>query len=557
MKATKFFSMLAIAGAVVACNKEEVNGGGNDGGKEKSHERTILTIAFEHQIGAATINAIDAENGEIEFELAVDLINDLSQVEITDMTISYAAQASVKKGDKVDLKAADPTITVTSEAGDVRTYALKMKTFSESFAGCYSITGSKFVGGVGEWDWGTMYLISPEEKNWLWSSEGYGPTANYDNYLEITCTKINDDGSTEGTCIHYGGADEKHWNCIYAGEFNKVTEGLPVDLRPFFRVIPIGESTWKRDYENETITFKSAEGVETVANLKTESFEVSDSKTGKTVEVADQALAFTLAGNTDWPSESLIYTDYQKFVVSPRAFILLVNRVNEVPAESKKIGSEGEINLDPIAPDPDPDPEPDPDPDPEPEAGLNGTYKLVSIKTLGGLGSTGFVENKDKSWMWNSTVNNEFDNLLVVNVSETTGTGTVDYQAGEDGKYWDYVLIADKNKLGTGDMDLSHNFGQLPHGVSDITVNAEGVITFKQGDKTVNGQFLNPGTYPFSKEWASASASITIADGSIAVAFNCTVKPDSEYTWDDAWAYSDFERFALRPFYCVMTFKKQ
>lgn len=549
-----------MAAALASCGKEDVPGQGNGAGdgKEKSHERTIISIAFEHQIGTATINSLDAENGEIEFELAVDLINDLSQVEITEMTISYGATASVKKGDKVNIKDA---IKVTSEAGDVRTYELKMKPFSESFAGKYSITASKFIGGVGEWGWGTMLLVSPEEKSWIWDQNGYGPTANYDNYLEIECTTINDDGSTEGTCIHYGGADEKHWNCIYQGEFNKVTAGLPVDLRPFFRVIPTGESTWKRNYADETITFKDAAGVETVCALKDGTINVAE---GKDVVIPEQALVFSIAGDYTWPSEDLIYTDYQKFVVSPRVLFMMVSKVDEIPAESKKIGSEGEINLDPINPEPDPDPQPDPDPDPDPdpqpESGLNGTYKLTSMKTLGGLGSTGFVENKDKTWMWNSSVSAEFDNLLVVNVSTTTGSGTVDYQAGPDGKYWDYVLVAEKNRLGTGDMDLSHNFGQLPHGVSNVTVTAEGVVTFTGADKTSVGQFLTPGTYPFSMEWAYAAASITIPDNSIGVAFKCTIKPDSEYVWNSDgtdWAYSDFERFALRPFYLVMTFAKQ
>ena len=30
-----------------------------------------------------------------------------------------------------------------------------------------------------------------------------------------------------------------------------------------------------------------------------------------------------------------------------------------------------------------------------------------------------------------------------------------------------------------------------------------------------------------------------------------------EYTWDDSWAYSDFERFALHPFYYIMILAKQ
>lgn len=180
-----------------------------------------------------------------------------------------------------------------------------------------------------------------------------------------------------------------------------------------------------------------------------------------------------------------------------------------------------------------------------------GTYKVSSLKVLGGVGTTAFVEVKDKSWMWNSSVNKEYDNLLVLSSTDNTA----DYQAGEDGAYWDYILVADKNKLGTGDMNLSHNFGQLPHGVVPCNINTEnGQVTFNN-NLTVQG--LTEGTYPWEMSWASAKGDLVVPANSIAFVFNCTVKPDSEYTWDAAWAYSDFERFGLRPFYFAMIFTKQ
>lgn len=180
-----------------------------------------------------------------------------------------------------------------------------------------------------------------------------------------------------------------------------------------------------------------------------------------------------------------------------------------------------------------------------------GTYKVSSLKVLGGVGSSAFVEVKDKSWMWNSSVNKEYDNLLVLSSTDNTA----DYQAGADGAYWDYVLVADKNKLETGDMDLSHNFGQLPHGVVPCNINTtNGLVTF---NNTLTVQGLTEGTYPWEMTWASAKGDLVVPANSIAFVFNCTVKPDSEYTWDAAWAFSDFERFGLRPFYFAMIFTKQ
>ena len=180
-----------------------------------------------------------------------------------------------------------------------------------------------------------------------------------------------------------------------------------------------------------------------------------------------------------------------------------------------------------------------------------GTYKVTSLKVLGGVGSQAFVEVKDKSWMWNSSVNKEYDNLLVLSSTDNT----VDFQAGADGAYWDYILIAEKNKLGTGDMDLSHNFGQLPHTAVPCNINtSNGLVTI---NNTITVQGLTEGTYPWSMDWASAAGTLEVPANSIAFVFNCKVKPDSEYTWDAAWAYSDFERFGLRPFYYAMIFTKQ
>ena len=153
--------------------------------------------------------------------------------------------------------------------------------------------------------------------------------------------------------------------------------------------------------------------------------------------------------------------------------------------------------------------------------------------------------------MWNASVNKEYDNLLVLSSTDNTA----DYQAGADGAYWDYILVADKNKLETGDMDLSHNFGQLPHGKVPCNINTQnGLVTF---NNTLTVQGLTEGTYPWEMTWASAKGDLVVPANSIAFVFNCSVKPDSEYTWDAAWAYSDFERFGLRPFYFAMIFTKQ
>lgn len=547
---------MALAAFAACDNKVDPENGGDNGGgngdkTEKSNERSIISIKFEGQIGEAVIESQDADAGSITFQLASNLVKDMAAVKIEDMVISYKATSSVEVGGTIDFTGAAQSITITSESGKTRTYSLDMEQFDESFAGCYSVTGSVVVGGLGGsegWGWGTMMLAAPEEKSWCWDADGYGPEANYDDYFEITLESINDDGSTEGTCRLYGGVDGKHWNCVFDGSCNKAVEGQDIDLRNFYRVIPLGESHWKRDYAAGTITFTSKDGVETVAAIKDGTISFS---ADKSFTIPDQALAFQLKGDQTW-NEAYIYTDYQKFAISPIYYALLVSKVAEIPAESRTEGSEGEINIVPVDPD-----EPGPDDPGTQDTGLDGTYIVSSLKVLGGVGSTAFVEVKDKSWEWNSSVNCEYDNTLTVTLdassTATTASGKINWQAGEDGKFWDYVLVAAVNKLGTGDIDLSYNYDRLPHSETAFSLDVasgEAVI----GESNV--RIYTSGTYTITEEYGT-TGSITIPNGGLGLSFGMQWLPDSEYTWDAAWAYTDFERFYLHPYKYVMIFTKQ
>nr|MCR4910524.1 hypothetical protein [Bacteroidales bacterium] len=186
-------------------------------------------------------------------------------------------------------------------------------------------------------------------------------------------------------------------------------------------------------------------------------------------------------------------------------------------------------------------------------AALAGTYKVTNLKILGGLYIGAIEEFKDKSWMWNSSINKEYDNLLVVNAEDAT----VDYQPGDDGAYWDYVLIADKNKLGTGDLDVSANFAQLPHEKVSLSVDmTTGNVTI---GGTVTAQAYMPGEYSMSVDWCSTHGNFTVPEGSIALAFKCANMPQETYSGLDqsTYLYTDFDRFAIHPFAMIMIFAKQ
>lgn len=185
-----------------------------------------------------------------------------------------------------------------------------------------------------------------------------------------------------------------------------------------------------------------------------------------------------------------------------------------------------------------------------PEA-FAGTYKVTDMLIHGGLYITKIEAFKDKSWMWNSSVYKEQDNILIVDAANAT----VDYQAGADGAFWDRILIAEKNKFGTGDLDLRANFDQIPHKVSSLSVDAStGAVLI---DGTVAAQAYTPGEYPISVDWAGCKGTITVPEGSIALYFKCTPMPQDSYTWDSNWQYTDFDRFVIHPFGYVAIFAKQ
>ena len=579
MKLSKLAALFAGAAMLFACNPEDPtnpNGNNGGGGGNKSNERTLLSIAFDHQIGNAVITPVDDATGTVEFELAVDLISDLSQVEITALTVSYGATASAKTGDKIDLTGDAPTITVTAESGKTRVYSLVMSPFAESFAGFYAITGSQILGGLGDatdadvWSWGVLLLATPEEKSWCWTkwtSLGYGPAANYDNYLDIKCTKINDDGTTEGTCINYGGVDGKHWNCLLDGAQNKEKAGQDLDLHHYYRVIPIGESTWKKDYNAGTITFKDAQGNERVCSIFDTDIEICKDA-NKIVTVEHQCLVFAVDGDTTWNEENkaylepMLYTDYLKFVIAPRYFFLHVNKVAAIPEESKVIGDEGDVTIVEI---PD-DPGDDPGDNPGEEfslANVPGNYKVKSLNLYGGLYANSFVDIKSKPWDWTgynsntgaSNANKEYDNTLTISAD-----GKLNYGPGEDGAYWDYVYKDNNNNYGGFEVDMSFDYGILPHGESTYAINTETmVVAITAAETTVYGLLVGPGEQSVQNhDNANATEKLTIPAGCIGIAFQMTgySGPAAEFNWDKM-QYKDVDRFVFHPYYYVMVFEKQ
>ena len=535
MKRTILFACLA-ASLLLSCRKEQwaaVEKG------EWNNDHNIIEIKFAGQAGLAKVEDTDAETGVVKVQLASFLIEDKSKVRVDKLITSYKAECDVKTGDFMDFTAGTPTITVKSPTGLCRTYSIDASDFSEDLLGCYAIRGSYVWGGTGN-AYGGAAMLAPESKSWCWNErDGHGPQAEYDDYLEFTFEEITDEGNVRGKCMHYGGADGKHWNGIFAAAMNK--EGsVDIDLRKFYRQIPVGESSWLRNYSENTITFTDRSGRSTVASLIDKGEHVigqtgsngNDMK-DKTFDFTSEAFQFKLQGTDDWTN---IYSDYDKFAKKPRTFFVLVERVEAVPDEAKTEGSEGDTGI------------AEPEPEPEPTLDIAGKWKVSSLNVYGGSDSPAFIKPTDKSWCF-SNVTAESDNILTVTPSEENPLeGIADYAPGADGKYWNYIFLAKFNKAdSTKDVDCGRFYGWLPHGESKYRVSvADMTISFTSGAVTYTVPVLLSGDHKYGEK------NLNVPSGCIGLDYPCGgVKGNSAYFW------TDYDRLAVCPINYVMVFEKQ
>lgn len=487
--------------AVVSCVKDpwkEINTG------KWNHEHSILSIKLEGQVGEAVIENTDLQKGVIKLELVPYIINDMASVKVESMELSLDATATVAVNGTLDFSNGNrPNVEVVSVNGDKRVYAFEAVEFEETLLGNYKITGSMVLGGTGH-VYGGAGLMSPESKSWIWAERGgYGPTAEYDNYLKFELTEFTPEGNTKGTCTHYAGADGKFWNCIFAAKYNK--EGLTdIDLHDRYRNIPMGVSTWERNYAANTLTFTDGEGKVTVSRMFDSGDHTVLAESGqgkaKVLTVADQAFGFELKGTDDWTN---IYGDYDKFAKKTLAHFVLVEKVEAIPAASMTEGEEGDITIK----------EPDP---PAPADNLSGTYSLANYYAFSypkDKSKVALMSPQEKDWDFNN-VKKQNDNKLILTATTTVNgneKGEADYTPGADNTYWDYTWKAGKCKHTADAVDASEIYGFLPHGKSEyIYDKTNQKITFTQGDYSVTLDFLPAGKYTYTVEGASNTKELNV-----------------------------------------------
>lgn len=318
MKIAKYILIAVVALAQQSCVKdplEDVKDGG------WNHERTILNIKFENQVGTATIETLDATTGQITVAINVAAVPDLSSIKLSKLETSYQATSSVAVGDAMNFENDSRTasLTVISTTGEKRDYTIHVTEFSESLVGTWDINKLTIYGGTGP-EYGGGGVMQLTDKPWCWSND-FGPDKEYDNSVTFTMTGISEDGNTSGTCVNNAGADGKYADFVFAGSMNKDNPGADLDLKKYYRQIPEGESTWVRNYAAGTITFNDANGKVTTGSLAGAGTE--DLGNGLSMTISNNAFAFNLNGTDDWGN---IYSDYDKFAKKVRRYWISVTK---------------------------------------------------------------------------------------------------------------------------------------------------------------------------------------------------------------------------------------
>lgn len=317
MKFYKYILIAITAFGLQSCVKdplEEITGGG------WNHERTVINIMFENQVGKATIENTDAKTGVITLAINVSAIPSLASIKLRKLEMSYQAKSSVALGETMNFQNDTKTgvLSITSTTGEKRDYTIHVTEFTETILGIWDINTLTVYGGTGV-EYGGGGVLQLSDKAWCWSAVN-GPNTECDNSLTFTLDSISEAGNTYGKVMNNAGADGKYADFIYIGD-NPENPGKTVDVTKFYRQIPKGVGNWMRDYAKGIVIFKDSVGKVTTGTLVGASTE--DLGNNNKMVISKNAFAFDLNGTDDWNN---IYKDYDKFVKKPRRYWVSVTK---------------------------------------------------------------------------------------------------------------------------------------------------------------------------------------------------------------------------------------
>ena len=390
--------------------------------------------AYEVEAAGGQVQFTVATNTSFEVKTDAEWISYLQTKAVEEKVLSFEVAAN--EGDAreagVELVSGDITLSFTvSQAGGY------VPAPEESLVGAYKIQKFWVYGGTGP-EYGGAGWVDMHTKTW-WFDEttGHGIKAELDNYIEFTLTEFNADGTqSTGKCVNWAGADGKNWDCWFYNNLNPSTgeyrnPDAPLDASNFYRQIPIGESTWVRDYTvtPNTVTFTDAEGRKTVLEILEPGYEFVPGSNDKNAtantrvfprtEGDDLTFHASVKGTDNWNKQ---YTEIDKIFYRPREFFIDVDKVDAVPEESKTTEAKWVPEF----------------PDPEEPATLAGTYKFRDGKTVGGkdgsITAKGLIEQYGGWDPVKASINSMKDDKFTFTATGTDAngneTGTVTFDKG-------------------------------------------------------------------------------------------------------------------------------
>ena len=488
---------------------------GEDGTTVSQAVRLVSGVFYSVEGNKETYD-VEAAGGKVEFTVATNAAFDVKTgaewityaqtkaVEEKVLSFDVAANEGEAREAAVEIVSGDITLGFTvAQAGGY------VPAPEESLVGAYKIQKFWVYGGTGPAYGGAGWVDLHNKTWWFDEATGHGIKAELDNYLEFTLTEFNADGTqSTGKCVNWAGANGKNWDTWFYN--NKKDDGTgrnpdaPKDGSNFYRQIPIGESTWVRDYTvtPNTVTFTDADGRTTVLELLEPGYEFTTDKYGDSNAAANKRVFPRTEGDDltfhakltgwkeVWPAR---YNELDKIFDCPRDFFIDVDKVDEVPAESKTSEEKWVPEL----------PEPE---EPEVISTLAGTYKFRDGKTVGGkdgsITAKGLIEQYGGWDPVKASINSMKDDKFTFTATGTDAngneTGTVTFDKGADGLTWDYKLLDNQNGNAVYDGTEMYCIFSIEGTTTYVYDATAGTVTLSTDGREYVVDFLTPGTYEYS-----------------------------------------------------------
>lgn len=503
-----------------------------------------LSVALDME-GASSFVFTAANGAKIAGDYAVDYTGDdpvvtPAESAVAAVTVAAAAQVTFTvlpctiegyslivydaAGQEIATSVSDAVITLApgqnAELGTIKSNADLPTVYKVSHVWLYGGTGP-------EYDCARVYDLFnlPEERaTALADIDGHGIEALRDDYITV---------ANDGTLMFYAGEDGKHWFPAVSKDLDpkKYKELSIADKLSF---LPKNHGVMDYGEEEGSVIFTLDDGETTTNASLVAPGEVVFYEGKYSATLENIGIRYNNSNRKDnWDSPS---GAYDVFYCNPRSIIYELEEMPAgfvVPAAAQTVDEYVYV-------------EPDYPADVTYDiTTLPGSYTLKEYKVLGGSGSDpAFVGVVDKSWCWDDSVwcisDDQLD-IVATGMTATEATGTVNYWAGANEKFWDYIWHPGKED----EQDLSAIYDRLPKGNKSFTYNiGSKEIVFEGG---VKAKLLTPADYHFEQ----GNRDLTIESTQIGIQFDVMEMIDAT---PQQW--TDVDRFVNAPILYVMLFEK-